>query len=57
MTLLESDSSEDDTSSFTTTNVMLGYASTTPTDDEISQLGGQPVIHVRSSSSTELMVR
>ena len=39
----DSDSSEDDGGSFTTTNVMLGYASHEPTDDNFSQLGGYPV--------------
>ena len=39
----DSDSSEDENGSFTTTNVMLGYASKEPTDDEFSQLGGYPV--------------
>ena len=38
-----SDSSDDDGASFTTTNVMLGYASNEPTDDSFSQLGGYPV--------------
>ena len=38
----DSDSSDDD-GSFTTTNVMLGYASREPTDDNFSQLGGYPV--------------
>ncbi|MCJ1308703.1 hypothetical protein MMC25_002357 [Agyrium rufum] len=39
----DSDSSDDGLDSFTTTNVLLGYASKEPTDDTISQLGGQPV--------------
>lgn len=38
-----SDSSDDDDVSFTTTSVMLGYASKEPTDDSFSQLGGYPV--------------
>ncbi len=38
-----SDTSDDDGVSFTTTNVMLGYASNEPTDDNFSQLGGSPV--------------
>ena len=38
-----SDTSDDDDVSFTTTNVMLGYASKEPTDDNFSQLGGYPV--------------
>lgn len=38
-----SDTSDDDDVSFTTTNVMLGYASKEPTDDSFSQLGGYPV--------------
>ena len=32
-----------DEGAYTTTNVMLGYASTEPTDDPFSQLGGTPV--------------
>ena len=43
MTSIDGDSSEDETGSFTTTNVLLGYASKEPTDDSFSQLGGQPV--------------
>lgn len=38
----DSDSS-DESGSFTTTNVMLGYASKEATEDEFSQLGGYPV--------------
>ncbi|KAL9576011.1 MAG: hypothetical protein Q9212_007470, partial [Teloschistes hypoglaucus] len=37
----EGDSSDDD-GDYTTTNVMLGYASKEPTDDPFSQLGGTP---------------
>lgn len=37
-----SDSSDDEVS-YTTTNVMLGYASKEPTADSFSQLGGLPV--------------
>ena len=57
MALYESESSEDDPTSFTTTNVLLGYASKELTDDGISQLGGQPVKGARSSSFTELTIR
>ena len=39
----DSESSDEDTHDYTTTNVVLGYASTEPTDDSISQLGGRPV--------------
>lgn len=39
----DSDSSDDNGGSFTATNVMLGYASGEPTDDNFSQLGGYPV--------------
>ena len=39
----DSDSSDDESGSFTTTNVMLGYASKEPTDDAFSQLGGYAV--------------
>ena len=38
----DSDSS-DESGSFTTTNVLLGYASEEATEDEFSQLGGYPV--------------
>ncbi|KAL9096479.1 MAG: hypothetical protein Q9165_001476 [Trypethelium subeluteriae] len=38
----DSDSSGVDDGDFTETNVLLGYASKTPTDDKISQLGGYP---------------
>lgn len=43
MAAYDSDSSLSDASSAVTTNVLLGYASRTPTDDDISQLGGVPV--------------
>ena len=56
MSLYGVDSSEDDSASFTSTKVLLGYASTEPTDDVISQLGGYPVLSARSSSSTGLIV-
>lgn len=36
-------SSDEDADDYTTTNVVLGYASKEPTDDPISQLGGRPV--------------
>ena len=39
----DSDSSDGDTEDYTTTATLLGYASTDPTDDSISQLGGRPV--------------
>ena len=39
----ESDSSYEDVDEYTTTNVLLGYASKEPTDDNISSLGGRPV--------------
>ncbi|MCJ1285768.1 hypothetical protein MMC26_005109 [Xylographa opegraphella] len=39
----DSDSSDEDTESFTTTDVLLGYASKEPTGDIISQLGGRPI--------------
>ena len=47
----ESDSSDDDTQDFSTTNALLGYASTEPTDDTISQLGGRPVCSAKLSAS------
>ncbi|KAL8729862.1 MAG: hypothetical protein Q9181_004850 [Wetmoreana brouardii] len=37
-----SDSSDEDDGQYTTTDVMLGYASQEPTDDTFSQLGGTP---------------
>ena len=37
------DSDSSDEESYTTTNVLLGYASKEPTDDTFSQLGGSPV--------------
>ena len=39
----DSDSSDADSSVYTTTNVLLGYASKEPTEDIFSQLGGRPV--------------
>ena len=39
----ESDSSDEDADDYTTTNVLLGYASKETTDDSISSLGGRPV--------------
>ncbi|GME64894.1 hypothetical protein GTA08_BOTSDO06410 [Neofusicoccum parvum] len=38
----DSDSSGDEASDYTETNVLLGYASKDPTDDTFSQLGGHP---------------
>ncbi|MCJ1414550.1 hypothetical protein MMC32_000877 [Xylographa parallela] len=38
----DSDSSDEDTEDFTTTDVLLGYASKELTGDTISQLGGRP---------------
>ena len=43
MALNDSDSSDYESGSFTTTNVMLGYASKEPTDDTFSRLGGYAV--------------
>lgn len=39
----DSDSSLDDTSEYTETGVLLGYATKDSTDDTISHLGGHPV--------------
>ena len=39
----DSDSSDNESGSFTTTNILLGYASKEPTDDDFNQLGGYPV--------------
>ncbi len=43
MASYESDSSDEDDRSYTETGVILGYASTEPTSDPISHLGGHPV--------------
>lgn len=43
MPLDDSDSSDEDTGAYTTTKVLLGYASKEPLDDPFSQLGGRPV--------------
>ena len=43
MASISSGSSDDEDTSFTTTDVLLGYASKAPTDDPFSQLGGHPV--------------
>ncbi len=43
ITMPPNDSDSSDESGSSTTNVLLGYASNEPTDDEFSQLGGYPV--------------
>lgn len=43
MASYDSDDSLSDAESGSATNVLLGYASKTPTEDSISQLGGEPV--------------
>lgn len=43
MAAYDSDSSLDDDIDYTLTNVMLGYASVDPSDDDISHIGGHPV--------------
>ena len=43
MPLNDSDSSDEDIGPYTTTKVLLGYASKEPTDDSFSKLGGRPV--------------
>jgi len=43
MALNDGDTSDDESSSYTSINVLLGYASKEPTDDTFSQLGGLPV--------------
>ncbi|KAK4693713.1 pre-rRNA-processing protein TSR4, partial [Lecanoromycetidae sp. Uapishka_2] len=51
----ECDSSDENTRSFTTTNVLLGYASKEPTDDGFSHLGGYPTwLDDTSAPSAEL---
>ncbi|KAI9707532.1 MAG: hypothetical protein M1836_000493 [Candelina mexicana] len=42
MTSFDSDSSEGEEKGLEVTNVLLGYASKEPTDDNVSQLGGHP---------------
>ncbi|KAI9822423.1 MAG: hypothetical protein M1827_000142 [Pycnora praestabilis] len=42
MTLHDSDFSSDEEEGYSSTNVLLGYASKEPTEDTISQLGGHP---------------
>lgn len=51
MASYDSDSSGDD-DNYTETNVLLGYASKEPTDDEFSQLGGYPVRQLLSNTTT-----
>lgn len=54
----DSESSGDDESDYTLTNVLLGYASAEPRDDEISQLGGRPVCcHEQYRNSTHLSIQ
>jgi pre-rRNA-processing protein TSR4 len=43
MASYDDDSSDEELSEFSTTNVLLGYASKETTEDAISQLGGRPV--------------
>lgn len=43
MALNDSDTSDDESLSYTSTNVLLGYASKEPIADSFSQLGGLPV--------------
>ena len=43
MASISSNSSDEELDDYTTTDVLLGYASQTPTDDPFNQLGGQPV--------------
>lgn len=55
----DSDSSDDDIEGYTTTKVLLGYASTEPTDDSFSRIGGLPVspatrkINIRPQESSQ----
>lgn len=39
----DTDSSDEDNEGYTITKVLLGYASTEPTDDSFSKIGGLPV--------------
>jgi len=49
----DSDSSDEESRSSTTTNVLLGYTSKEPTDDGFSQLGGYPVSNALSLHKEE----
>jgi hypothetical protein len=53
MNLDDSDSSLEDLSEFTRTNVNLGYASKEATGDAISHLGGFPVRPIAFASLTD----
>ena len=53
MASIDSDSSDNETESFQTTNTLLGYASKEPTDDPFSQLGGHPVSTQNTSTLTQ----
>lgn len=46
-----SDSENDLEEGFTETSVLLGYAEEEPTGDEISHLGGEPVIPPRPATT------
>ena len=39
----DSESSDNESETYTTTSILLGYASKEPTDDDFNQLGGYPV--------------
>ena len=51
----DSDSTDLDSNDYTTTNVLLGFASIEEADDPISQLGGQPV-RSTSGNSADLTI-
>ena len=44
MSNMDMDSSSEDDGDFKTTNVTLGYASAEATGDDVSHIGGHPVI-------------
>lgn len=46
MPTYDSESSDGEDGTYTETSTLLGYSSKEPTDDIISQLGGQPVRNI-----------
>ena len=54
MASISSGSSDDGDATFSTTDVLLGYASKEPTDDPVSQLGGYPVSTLKHSTESKM---
>lgn len=52
----DSDDSLDDDQDYTETDVLLGYASKDPKDENISRLGGRPVCFLPSTPACPTMV-